>query len=409
MLDGFIIDITDRIKLMEAREVAEAANEAKSRFLANMSHEIRTPLNGIVGMASLLADRLDQTPEEIKIINTISRSSEVLLTVIDDILDFSKIEADEMKVDDRPFDPVETIRTAVDVIAPQAEQKSLSINCVIEPAVPKLINGDPVRLKQILFNLLSNAIKFTECGGVTVKIGTAKNPKDGTAKLRVSVTDTGLGIRAEKVPLVFEPFSQVDNSLTRQHQGTGLGLSISRKFAKLMGGRLVIEESTENIGTTFLLEVKAEIPVGAQVDTAPKEELKQAFEGELNILLVDDNSVNREVAKAMLRTLPCGKTTFAENGSEAVAAFQADPSINLILMDMQMPVMDGLTATRQIRSRTETQEGHPIIVGVTGNALESDRLDCEDAGMDAFLAKPFTLTEFRSAVSQASSMLSLES
>lgn len=409
MLDGIIFDITERIEIQNARRAADAANKAKSLFLANMSHEIRTPLNGIVGLASLLGEPNITPAEQASMVKNIMRSSEVLLTVINDILDFSKIEAGELQVEARPFSIADSIQTVVEIMEPSIRDKGLTLSYRIAENLPSTVIGDPVRIKQVLFNLFSNAIKFTSEGGLTLQVENLAELGSDNARLHITLADTGIGIPREKAKQLFQSFSQIDNSLTRPQQGTGLGLAISRQLMRLMGGEIHLVESHLNIGSTFALDLPLRLaapeeaaPVPAPAETVAGENgdasRAAAAAEETRVLLVEDNEVNAHVCMKMLRRAGLDHVTLARNGQEAVDHFMTDP-FDIILMDMQMPVMDGLTATKQIRAAQERPQPH--IVGVTGNAMTSDKEACFEAGMNDFLTKPFTLSRFKTMVEKA--------
>jgi len=374
MLDGIIFDISERMALKDARRAADAANQAKSMFLANMSHEIRTPLNGIVGLASMLNEAGISADEKDSMVKNILRSSEVLLTVINDILDLSKIEAGQMQVDARPFDLAESIQTVVEIMQPAIEDKGLTLRCDIDSGLPPSLIGDPVRLKQVLFNLFSNAIKFTSEGGLTLRVENRSEPGAETARFHISLRDTGVGIAPEQCARLFQSFSQVDNSLTRAHQGTGLGLAISRHLMRLMGGDLHLATSTVGGGSTFVVDLPLQIDSDRMVmpEKPPLDDWCSEKEP-LRVLLVEDNRVNAHVCMKMLQQVCLKDVTLANNGREAVDHFLAG-DFDIVLMDMQMPVMDGLTATRQIRATADRAQPH--IVGVTGNAMTADKEAC---------------------------------
>lgn len=403
MLDSFIFDITNRVESERARMEAEQASEAKSQFLAKMSHEIRTPLNGLVGMASLLKDASLNGDERNRMVDTMVRSSEVLLAVINDILDLSKVESGTMTLYSQPFGFHEAIHDAVAVIRTQAEDKGLSITCVISSGVPSALVGDTVRFKQILYNLLSNAVKFTEQGRVHLATECLPTSDTRTAQLRVTVSDTGIGIPPAKRASLFQPFSQLDNSSTRMHQGTGLGLTIARHFAVRMGGSLALVDARSGYTTTFelllALPVAQGLPVAVAAPPVSTALPETASPSSMRILLVEDIKVNRTVALGMLRRCGFEEVEVAVNGEEAVDMMRSQPDIKIVLMDLQMPVLDGLSATRTILAEAENDP--PYIVGLTGNAMDSDRENCFNAGMSDFLAKPFTLPKFRSMMDQA--------
>jgi len=405
MLDGFIFDITNRVESERARLQAEQASEAKSQFLAKMSHEIRTPLNGLVGMASLLKDFSLSGDQRNRMVDTMIRSSEVLLAVINDILDLSKVESGNTVLYARPFCFHEAVQDAVAVIRTQAEDKGLVVTCAIGSGVPSFLVGDTVRLKQILYNLLSNAVKFTAQGRVHVAVKRSPAADAGTARVQVTVSDSGIGIPAAKRASLFQPFSQLDNSSTRMHQGAGLGLSIARHFAERMGGSLNIIDAHPGFSTSF--ELLLALPIAeSQPGTLPVQVLSEpgsqeppASSASLRVLLVEDIEVNRMVALGMIRRSGFEQVEVAVNGQQAVEIMREQPGIDIILMDLQMPVLDGITATRMILS--EAKNNPPYIIGLTGNAMDSHRESCFEAGMSDFLAKPFTLPKFRSMMEQA--------
>lgn len=366
-------------QLLNARNLAEAASQAKTEFIANVSHEIRTPMNGIVGMANLLAqgELSLQQREEIEIIRS---SSDLLLLLINDVLDVSKIEAGFLQIEIKAFDLKNLLDGIVQMFQVSAQSKGLFLNLIWEGQVPGPIESDPLRLRQILVNLLGNAIKFTQQGGVTLQVITQQ---EGLGwKINVSVIDSGIGIQAERMQNVFEAFIQVDGSSTRQYGGTGLGLTISQHLAHALGGQISVAANPQG-GSIFAFE----LTLNNSYIFYPKE-IKEAVETRaLNILLAEDNPTNRLVAQRLLEKSG-HQVRMAENGEIALAMYQQD-SFDLILMDMQMPIMDGLIATQKIR-QIESQLGLPRlpIIALTANALDRDRDACMAAGMDCFLTKP---------------------
>jgi signal transduction histidine kinase/ActR/RegA family two-component response regulator len=383
------------------RDAAEAASQAKSEFLANMSHEIRTPMNGIIGMTELAM--VTEGAEQRGYLETVRSSSDALLGIINDILDFSKIEARKLEIDVIDFDPQLTIADAMRSLEPRANSKGLELASQIAPDVPTVLGGDPARLRQVLLNLVGNAVKFTETGKVLLKVD-CERIEGKRVRMTLAISDTGIGIPLEMQASIFEPFTQGDASTTRRYGGTGLGLTISARLVELMGGTIRLDSEPgrgTRVYVTLPFEIRAAIVApelqdkpadvrGLEVvvvgDNATKRPIVTEVLRSLRILVAEDNPVNRTLVTAIL-TKRGHKVVSVVNGREAVAVAGRD-AFDVILMDVQMPEMDGLDATRAIRKAEEGTAVHVTIIALTAHAMKGDREVCLAAGMDEYLTKP---------------------
>jgi len=386
-LEGFILDCRDIAQRKENEAELVRLQKAKEQFLANMSHEIRTPINGIVGMANLLGQ--NPSPEDRETyLSAIKHSAENLTVIINDILDLAAIESGKLKFEKIAFNLKDFLPSLISTFTYQAREKRIAVEYQIDENLNKILLGDPVRLNQILINLISNAVKFTHTGSIKVNCSAEREQK-GVCWVRIEVIDTGVGIPEEKLNTIFESFSQADASVTRKYGGTGLGLTIVKQLVELQKGSITVK-STEHTGSVFTVLVPYSIGKASAISlSSPKnaKALKNAKASQLFVLLVEDNDINRLYAKSILKNWNCFTDT-AENGVVAIEKIK-NHEYDVVLMDIQMPVMDGYETTKAIRMMETPQRNVPILA-LTANATKTDVEKCIAAGMNDYLPKPFT-------------------
>jgi len=397
--NGLELRVAERTAaLNEAVREARSANEAKSRFLALMSHEIRTPMNGVLGLSELLRTTALDEQQGVYVKNILNAGT-TLLALINDILDFSKIEAGEMTLEKMAFDPLGVVRETLDLMQVQAQAKGLSLELNTEAPLPPLLVNDPTRLRQVLLNLVGNALKFTEHGKVSVSLQAQQS------QLECAIQDSGIGMSPATLARLFEPFRQGDDSTARKFGGTGLGLVISRALIEKLGGQLDVT-SIEGQGSCFRFQLplsdeatlRLYAPASAPPSNGPSAPDEPRLDTDLSglrLLLVDDQPINRLMARSQLKQMGCTSVDEAENGLHALE-FLRTHTYDVVLMDMQMPEMDGLEATRALRQLP--LQPQPVVIAMTANAFTEDREACMDAGMNDFLSKPVKLDTLRNAL-----------